>query len=632
MKRLRSIAALACAAALLAALPALAPASVQVGSSGWQWGNPLPQGNTLRAISFAGAQRLRGGRLRNAAAHDRRRHDVERTAERHLHQPLRGAGHRPRRGLRRGGLRRAALERRRRHLQRVAFTPGRVELQRAVRRGLVHGRVHRLPRARPTAPSCAPTTTATPSPRRTRCPGTRARSGSATPADLRSYRSVGLAATSDGHIYRTVDGASSWTLVSTTTRAVRSFSFVDAQHGVAVGDGGLYLSPGTAARPGPRTISASAAATSAASAARPDECSDDEDRRPARAHRQRRGGAAARHAVARPGVRRGVRVADAHRRRRRDRRDRRLRRRGPTLRRRSAAGLPGASSGCARAVRPGRRSRRARTGRWRRPSTAARPGRAATSRPPRTCSTSRSRRTSPASRSTPRAACSARATAAPRGARSTPARPEPQAAVATSPTTVLLAGPLGLRRSTDGGDTFSAVGNRSVARAGLSAIDVAGSTLFAWGPRALFRSSDRGRTWPRPAAPAARPRARQGRLRRRADGLLAGTGRPLWRTRDGGRRGPSCSASARTTPRAWCGRARRAATSSSAASATSSTASGFLLRTTDAGATWHPQFVVSTPIPADGIATGRGGVDYLLGGDAGLLFSRSGGDAGRASR
>ena len=87
MKRLRLIGALACAAALLAAVPALAPASVQVGSSGWQWGNPLPQGNTLRSISFAGARRLRGGRLRHAAAHHRRRRDVERAAQRHLHQP-----------------------------------------------------------------------------------------------------------------------------------------------------------------------------------------------------------------------------------------------------------------------------------------------------------------------------------------------------------------------------------------------------------------------------------------------------------------------------------------------------------------------------------------------------------------
>src|SRR3954449_595874 len=61
MKRLRLSAALACAAALLAALPALAPASVQVGSSGWQWGNPLPQGNTIRSMSFAGTTGFAAG-------------------------------------------------------------------------------------------------------------------------------------------------------------------------------------------------------------------------------------------------------------------------------------------------------------------------------------------------------------------------------------------------------------------------------------------------------------------------------------------------------------------------------------------------------------------------------------------
>ena len=42
------------AAAALAAVPGLASANVQVGSSGWLWGNPLPQGNTLRAMAFAG--------------------------------------------------------------------------------------------------------------------------------------------------------------------------------------------------------------------------------------------------------------------------------------------------------------------------------------------------------------------------------------------------------------------------------------------------------------------------------------------------------------------------------------------------------------------------------------------------
>ncbi|HEX2102142.1 MAG TPA: hypothetical protein VHF51_00700 [Solirubrobacteraceae bacterium] len=57
----RPIVALACALGALAALPAFAPAAVQVGSSGWQWGNPLPQGNAIRAISFAGTQGYASG-------------------------------------------------------------------------------------------------------------------------------------------------------------------------------------------------------------------------------------------------------------------------------------------------------------------------------------------------------------------------------------------------------------------------------------------------------------------------------------------------------------------------------------------------------------------------------------------
>ena len=44
------------AAAAVIAIVAAAPAgaAVQVGSSGWLWGNPLPQGNTVNALSFAG--------------------------------------------------------------------------------------------------------------------------------------------------------------------------------------------------------------------------------------------------------------------------------------------------------------------------------------------------------------------------------------------------------------------------------------------------------------------------------------------------------------------------------------------------------------------------------------------------
>src|SRR5687768_11907495 len=45
----RSFAAAVAAVALTAGT---AEGAVQVSQSGWQWGNPTPQGNTLRAIDF----------------------------------------------------------------------------------------------------------------------------------------------------------------------------------------------------------------------------------------------------------------------------------------------------------------------------------------------------------------------------------------------------------------------------------------------------------------------------------------------------------------------------------------------------------------------------------------------------
>ena len=61
-------------------------------------------------------------------------------------------------------------------------------------------------------------------------------------------------------------------------------------------------------------------------------------------------------------------------------------------------------------------------------------------------------------------------------------------------------------------------------------------------------------------------------------------------------------------------------------------ASGFLLRTSDGGATWHPQFVVVDADPGRRHRRPGGGTDYLLGGETALLFTTTGGDAGAASR
>jgi hypothetical protein len=59
-------------------------------------------------------------------------------------------------------------------------------------------------------------------------------------------------------------------------------------------------------------------------------------------------------------------------------------------------------------------------------------------------------------------------------------------------------------------------------------------------------------------------------------------------------------------------------------------AGGYLLHSADGGATWQPQFVVDAPIRPGGIAAGAD-VDYLLAGDASLLFSTTAGVAGAAS-
>ena len=72
-------------------------------------------------------------------------------------------------------------------------------------------------------------------------PGTRAAGGGAAVNDIRfTDANTGVAATNNGKVYRTTDGANSWVEVESYTRAVRKFLFLDANNGVAVGDQSLF--------------------------------------------------------------------------------------------------------------------------------------------------------------------------------------------------------------------------------------------------------------------------------------------------------------------------------------------------------------------------------------------------------
>jgi len=213
----------------------------------------------------------------------------------------------------------------------------------------------------------------------------------------------------------------------------------------------------------------------------------------------------------------------------------------------------------------------------------------------------------------------------------------PLALLAPDADTVLVVGPRGLRRSTDGGTTFAAVRSRVVARARLSGATAAhGGALLVWGSTTLARSLDLGAGWTAIAKPGASARERR-RLRiaqvafsSSVAGLLRDTRGRVWRTTNAGRtwtllRGVGTErifGMAVNSPRAGY-----LVTDAFGAGGSG----GYLLRTDDGGATWQPQYVVASQIQPSGIVATAGGTDYLLGGDAALLFSTSGGNAGARS-
>jgi photosystem II stability/assembly factor-like uncharacterized protein len=87
----------------------------------------------------------------------------------------------------------------------------------------------------------------------------------------------------------------------------------------------------------------------------------------------------------------------------------------------------------------------------------------------------------------------------------TGASTNPRAVLALSDTVVLLVGETGIRRSTDGGNSFEAVADRDLRKGLLTDVDPAGSAVFAFGAKALRASSDGGETWRKVKFPSGGP-------------------------------------------------------------------------------------------------------------------------------
>jgi photosystem II stability/assembly factor-like uncharacterized protein len=630
MKRFGVVAALACVLGVLGVVPALAPASVQVGSSGWQWGNPLPQGNTLHAMSFAGATGYAAGDFGTLL----RTTDGGSTWTGLLSgtftslsevQAIDGSA------LFAGG---GCVARRSDDggatFTRVAFTPVESSCREPLAAGwfvnrqtgflvLADGTVLRTDNNGDTFGQ------------KNALPGTRAAGGPATPVDLRFVTDqIGVGATSDGKIYRTTDGANSWTVVSATNRAVHSFFFVDANNGFAVGDGSLFLTtkdggatwaakdlgiPPTNlrsircatlqlcvmttdnGRAIVRTDDGGATAKLVAPSQDPIFAVDF-----ASPTRIVAGGATGATAVSDDAGLNFTPIGG------------RLNGTFTRVRAGGQAGTafaPGDNGTLAKTVDGGKTWTRGNVSTSEDVIDVAFPtaqvGYALDSAGGlfRTADGGATWKTLDTG---------------------TTARPQEIAAPSTS--TVILAGPTGLRRSTDGGDTFATITDRDVVKAKFFAIDRAGSALFATGGRDLVRSTDRGKTW----TPIHKPgRVAHVDFLDARTGYVLAEGGALWKTTNAGKRWTRLLGvgTERALGMAFSSKTRGYLVIDSFGQA--GQRGGFLLHTSDVGATWHPQFVVSAPILGAGIAATSSGTDYLLGGESSLLFTRTSGEAGRSS-
>jgi photosystem II stability/assembly factor-like uncharacterized protein len=205
----------------------------------------------------------------------------------------------------------------------------------------------------------------------------------------------------------------------------------------------------------------------------------------------------------------------------------------------------------------------------------------------------------------------------------------PQAVLALDTRTVLLVGGRGILRSTDGGDTFSRVRARIVAAARLFNADRAEGRVFAYGSKNIVASTNLGRTWKKVLRPRKALLASLDFVGARI-GLVLGQDGQVFKTRNGGRRWRDLSAvgSDDATGMSFSSESRGYL----ALSRFGDDSSGYLLRTTDGGRTWRPQLVGSAAPTAEGlVATGSEGA-FLLADSSLLLFTTSGGDRGQPSK
>src|SRR4051812_7187714 len=192
---------------------------------------------------------------------------------------------------------------------------------------------------------------------------------------------------------------------------------------------------------------------------------------------------------------------------------------------------------------------------------------------------------------------------------------------------VLLFGPRGILRSGDGGNQFDEVTASAVRRATLFEYDRAGSALFAFGARTLVRSGDGGRHWTKLRLPSRSATIVDVDFATSSSGWLLARGGRLYSTRNGGRRWTESLALGDS-------RGQDVAFGSARAGFVTvpDRGAGYVLRTSDGGRTFSPQLVSHSELAPGGLLATGASSAVALAEPASLFFTTTGGGAGQVPK
>jgi photosystem II stability/assembly factor-like uncharacterized protein len=202
---------------------------------------------------------------------------------------------------------------------------------------------------------------------------------------------------------------------------------------------------------------------------------------------------------------------------------------------------------------------------------------------------------------------------------------------------VLLFGPKGIKRATGGGE-FNAVPGKVVTSAAITNADLGGSAILAWGSggKRLLVSTNKGQGWKSLKLPTKKTRIRQVSFTGSQVGFLLDTVGRVWSTRNRGRSWKQ-SLSAGTANISGITFGSASSGYLSIGSFGDDAINAYVLHTGDGGKSWRPQAISPGVVGSAGIVASDASRAFALvrvrGASASrqLFFTGTGGDAGAPS-